>query len=57
VGEGFLLGNPDQVSFNPVQAEAAETGVIRCGAPHAHRADAQQRTAVAAALQRGSRCA
>ncbi len=30
VGEGFLLGNPDQVSFNPIQAEAAETGVIRC---------------------------
>ena len=32
VGEGFLLGNPDQVSFNPIQAEAAEAGVIRCDA-------------------------
>ena len=36
VGEGFLLGNPDQVSFNPIQAEAAETGVIRCSALRAH---------------------
>ena len=42
VGEGFLLGNPDQVSFNPIQAEAAETGVIRCDAPHILCADTRQ---------------
>ena len=30
LGDHFTMGNPESVSFNPVQAEVLELGIIRC---------------------------